>query len=182
MGSQSHAGSGDRPLPGCLHGIEDGPLARMVFSQPPAECGGAPSGWGLKPACGAALNPPLLIDKNEILSLRPYMVWFPCLLSWLRPLTFLISCSCLWSPVITPPATPPPTPLSDTEGRYGCRYERAAWKPLDFHCREGGGQSSPPKERWKCREGCRRRHLDAAGGRGSHSAARASAESGSHPS
>lgn len=27
-----------------------------------------------------------LIDKNEILSLLPYMVWFPCLLTWLRPL------------------------------------------------------------------------------------------------
>lgn len=66
------------------------------------------------------------------------MVWFPCLYSWLRPLTFLISCSCLWSPVISPPI-PLSHPLnfsfSDMEGKYGCRYERVEWKHLSdtFH-------------------------------------------------
>lgn len=40
-----------------------------------------------------------LIDKNLILPPCPYMVWFPCSLSWPGPLTFLIGCSCLESTV-----------------------------------------------------------------------------------
>lgn len=59
------------------------------------------------------------------------MVWFPCLLSWLRPLTFLISCSCLWSPVISFFLPPPQTHLVIWRGRYRCRYERAEWKHLN---------------------------------------------------
>lgn len=54
-------------------------------------------------------------------------IWygFPaCSLGW-GPFTFLISCSCLWSPVI-----PLPHSFSDTDERYGCRYEQVEWKHL----------------------------------------------------
>lgn len=42
-----------------------------------------------------------LIDKNMILPPCPYMVWFPCSLSWPGPLAFLIGCSCLLSPLFS---------------------------------------------------------------------------------